>query len=109
MMKEFLSRKRTQFFSVLMVAVLMIASFVPSAFALNYNGTGSGTGNKSLDFNGYEYTKTGGTATLNLYFNKSLASSQVTGDSFRLSCTTLLIRRLLSLTPIYRWAVMQAV
>ncbi|KTE89575.1 hypothetical protein AT727_12130 [Desulfitobacterium hafniense] len=83
MMKEFLSRKKTQIFSVLMVAVLMIASFVPSAFALNYNGTGSGTGNKSLDFNGYEYTKTGGTATLNLYFNKSLASSQVTGGQFQ--------------------------
>ncbi len=77
--------KLRRMLALLTVTVFLMASFVPAAFGLNYNGSGmgAGTGNKPLDFNGYEYTVSGGSATLELYFNKSLDSTQVTQDQFQ--------------------------
>ncbi|SPF43467.1 conserved exported hypothetical protein [Candidatus Desulfosporosinus infrequens] len=64
-------------------AVLTLAMsllIAPGAFALNQNGTNSpGTGNKPLDFNGYQYVDS---SHVKLFFNKSLSSTQITAGQF---------------------------
>lgn len=58
--------------AVLTMAALLVTMFVPAAFALNYNGGGGGTGNKPIDFNGYELVDRD---TLKIFFNKSATKS----------------------------------
>lgn len=72
-------KKSAKLTTVLALAMVMCLMLTSNVFALNQNGTGSpGTGNKPLDFNGYQYAST---TSIKLFFDKSISSSQIaTGD-----------------------------
>lgn len=50
MFKSRFFKKSGKIAIMMVVAVMLFAAFVPGAFALNYNGTGSGSGNKAFNF-----------------------------------------------------------
>jgi len=74
MFKSRFFKKSGKIAIMMVVAVMLFAAFVPGAFALNYNGTGSGSGNKAFNFHGYKYD-TNHRDQLILYFDKKVAST----------------------------------
>ncbi|MDF9409521.1 MULTISPECIES: fibronectin type III domain-containing protein [Pelotomaculum] len=68
MFKSRFFKKSAKIVSLLVGATMLFASFAPGAFALNYNGNGSGAGNKAFNCNGYSYTQS--TKTLKIFFSK---------------------------------------
>ncbi len=72
MLKSKLFKKCGRIAATMLVAIMLIASFVPGAFALNYNGDGSGSGNKPINFNGYEYVDS---TNLKIFFSKQSSTT----------------------------------
>lgn len=66
MLKSRFFKKSVKIVSLLLGAVMLLATFAPVAFALNYSG------NKPLNFNGYQYVNT---TTLYVFFDKSMTTT----------------------------------
>lgn len=75
MFKSRFFKNSAKIVSLLAGAAMLITAFAPSALALNYNGEGGGTGNKSFNFNGYEYVDS---THVKLYFDKQSVSGDDT-------------------------------
>ena len=65
--------------SVVLTMMTLNMVLVPNAFALNANGSGNGTGNKPLGFNGYKYVSN---SEIDLYFDSQLSQSEITAGQF---------------------------
>lgn len=65
----------------LLAALLFTILLSVPAMALNYNGTGGGSGNKSFNFNGYKFDNAHRDQLL-LYFDKSSSTANIVADQF---------------------------
>lgn len=81
-MKSRFFKKFGKMAAITVIAVMLFASFTTGAFALNYSGSGGGTGNKAFNFQGYEYNA--GDDELYLYFDKQLnaITPQIVAEHF---------------------------
>jgi len=66
MLKSLMLKKSAKIATLLSVAILLVTLFASAVFALNYSG------NKSLNFNGYQYVDT---TTVNVFFDKSMTTT----------------------------------